>query len=149
MSSAEALPAFPVSRVRNSLGKTLGWIAVTMGITAYVLIPVFASVNQTTLYPSVARVHLGKLKRGTQVKQSIPFRNLTVHPLDIQNVTSSCGCTATAVHQTHLSPLQATVVHITLDTTGLDNSFRKTVFVEVTPMSKIPARVELDGTLTD
>jgi len=126
-----------------------GWLAIGGGLALYLLAPVAGAVSQTRLYPSTVEIHPSTVKRGSIIRTQARFWNLSLTPLTIQSVSSSCGCTAAAASKRRIGPLGSAVIRIQLDTFGVDRSYAKDVHVEVTPMGHAPATVTLRGKLVE
>lgn len=77
--------------------------------------------NATSVYFEEDMYHFGKVKVGQQLRHVFQFKNTGNHPLIIQDVKTSCGCTATKWSK-HPIPIGETgeigVLFDTTDKTG-------------------------------
>ncbi len=69
----------------------------------------------------------GTVEQGTQVRFGFVLQNRSRSMLRIDEVSSSCGCTAAVSEGTLLRPKQRTTVRVTLDTRELTGRSTKTV----------------------
>jgi hypothetical protein len=69
----------------------------------------------------------GKVEEGKIVKATISFKNTGNDVLKINDVKTSCGCTAALVSSKILKPGETGSVKIELDTTGRDGELTRTV----------------------
>ncbi len=72
----------------------------------------------------------GKVKQGEIVSLNVYFKNAGQRLLKINNVKSSCGCTATVLDQKELAPGEDSMVNIKLDTSDRIGKFTRTVTLQ-------------------
>jgi len=72
----------------------------------------------------------GKVDQGKVLTYSFKFKNVGDAPLTINNVRTTCGCTAAVVKGKKLNPGKEGEIKITFNTTGYGGNVSKYVYVE-------------------
>jgi len=71
----------------------------------------------------------GDIRDGDIVKHDFKFKNIGNAPLNIKNVTASCGCTQPSFPFMPIEPGEEGVINVTFNSTGKINEQRPTVTV--------------------
>ncbi len=86
------------------------------------------------------RWNFGDIKDGDVVDHEFKFKNTGNAPLEIRNVTASCGCTQPSFPFMPIAPGEEGVIGVTFNSTGKINEQRPTVTVTAntkTPVTKL------------
>ena len=76
-----------------------------------------------------SRWNFGDIKDGDVVSHDFKFKNTGTSPLEIRNVTASCGCTQPSFPFMPIAPGEEGVISVTFNSTGKINEQRPTVTV--------------------
>jgi hypothetical protein len=90
----------------------------------------------------------GAVEQGTRVTHRYGFRNVGGLALNIDNVRSSCGCTATVASARVLPPGGGAVIEVLFDTAGASGYQSKTVSVYSNDPAQPVATLTLTGRVT-
>jgi hypothetical protein len=77
-------------------------------------------------------MEFGRLQEGQTVEGRIQFVNTGKAPIEIQNIQTSCGCTATQVEKMRYEPGDTATIRYTIRTKGFRGVVRKTITVHFT-----------------
>jgi len=72
----------------------------------------------------------GRVKEGAVLKREFILKNESGNALNIKNVTTSCGCTASEVRKNKLSPGESTSVEVRFDSKGYEGAVQQFVYVQ-------------------
>lgn len=78
---------------------------------------------------SKTEYNFGDVEEGKLVETKISFKNIGQATLEINDVKTSCGCTAALVSSKKLQPGESGNLRIELDTNGRDGKFTRTVVI--------------------
>lgn len=111
----------------------------TLKRSLVILFTVLYSLNLVSLYaedttkPVIAlvedRFDFGQVSEGNKVEHEFTVQNKGSADLQIQRVVAGCGCTATTILNSAISPNSETKIQVSLDTQGLYGDLNKTVRV--------------------
>lgn len=91
----------------------------------------------------------GKAPAGQKLEHVFDILNDTGRPMQIREVTSSCGCAASEVSKKQLAPGDSTQVKVVFDTEKYKGFVEQFVFVntdsELKPLVKLTVKVEVQG----
>lgn len=91
----------------------------------------------------------GKAQAGQKLEHVFDILNDTGRPMQIREVTSSCGCTVSEVSKKDLAPGDAAQVKVTFDTQGYRGFVEQFVYVntdsELKPLVKLSVKAEVLG----
>jgi hypothetical protein len=79
--------------------------------------------------PDVLVWDFGRVKAGEILKHDFVFKNDTAKPLNIKEVTTSCGCTVSEVKKKALRPGESTAIEIKFNTKGYSGPVTQYVYV--------------------
>jgi hypothetical protein len=71
----------------------------------------------------------GKVKEGEHLRHEFEFQNNSGKRLQIEDVHSSCGCTASEAKDKTLEPGEKTTIEVTFNSKGYSGAVRQFVFV--------------------
>ena len=71
----------------------------------------------------------GSVKENAILKHEFILKNNTSQILTVQNVSTSCGCTASEVKQKILSPGESTTIEVSFNTKGYKGPVEQYVYV--------------------
>jgi hypothetical protein len=87
--------------------------------------------NKNLEFPEIKleknQYNFGDVKEGEVVTAEIPYKNVGESVLKINNVKSSCGCTAVVLEGKELKPNEAGTLKIELDTSNYSGRITRTV----------------------
>jgi hypothetical protein len=120
-----------------------------LGLAALLALPALAvSAEGPKLVVEDADFHFGQVYQGSKVEHTFRFRNAGGAPLVIDNVRSSCGCTAALVSATVIPPGGAGEVRATFDSGRFRGPVEKTIYLHVNDPQQPVARMHVRGTVT-
>lgn len=85
----------------------------------------------------------GKVVVGEVLHHTFAFTNLDAEPLELKEVRSSCGCTASAGWSKRVEPGQSGIIPIELHTAGLNGAVSKPVTVRFVDTNKPNATLQV------
>jgi len=71
----------------------------------------------------------GKIKEGQIVRHKFILKNETAKDLKIEGVTTSCGCTASAVNKKLLKPQESTELEVSFNSSKYSGEIKQHVYV--------------------
>jgi len=71
----------------------------------------------------------GRVREGDVVKHNFNLKNSTGKTLKVKDVTTSCGCTASAVKKDTLLPGESTEIAVEFDSQGYSGPVRQFIYV--------------------
>ena len=71
----------------------------------------------------------GQVKQGTILKHNFILKNQTNDILEINNIHTSCGCTASEADKKSLMPQESTVIKVTFNSKGYSGPVTQFVYV--------------------
>jgi hypothetical protein len=71
----------------------------------------------------------GKVKQGAILKHDFVLKNQTKDILEINNIHTSCGCTASKSDKKSLSPQESTAIKVTFNSQGYLGQVQQFVYV--------------------
>lgn len=71
----------------------------------------------------------GKIKQGQVVKHTFIFKNESIQPLNIKEVSTSCGCTVSQIKKRSLRPKEATEIQVQFNSKGYSGPVEQSTFV--------------------
>ena len=71
----------------------------------------------------------GEIKAGEILKHEFVLKNETAQALNIKEVTSSCGCTASEAKKTELLPGESTTIEVKFNSTNYSGPVQQYVYV--------------------
>jgi len=71
----------------------------------------------------------GQVKEGEVLQHSFTLRNDSARTLNINNITTSCGCTTATIQKNILSPGETTFLEVSFDTKGYSGPTQQFVYV--------------------
>jgi len=78
----------------------------------------------------------GQVKQGEILKHDFVFKNESQKTLNIKEVTTSCGCTASAVKNKTLLPGEDTTIEVKFNSKGYVGSVQQFVYVHTDSLDK-------------
>ncbi|MCM8780828.1 MAG: DUF1573 domain-containing protein, partial [Candidatus Omnitrophica bacterium] len=72
----------------------------------------------------------GEVKEGVILEHSFTLKNESGQPLNITDITTSCGCTVSEVEKKILLPGEETVIKVRFNTKGYSGSTQQFVYVK-------------------
>ena len=95
------------------------------------------------------RYDFGNVTEGKKVDLHVKLRNGGAKVLNIEDIKSSCGCTATMLSKKELNPGESTNLKIELDTTGRKGRLSRTVTIRsndpIEPQQVITLSVNIEN----
>lgn len=82
-----------------------------------------------TNYPAPYLWDFGRVKEGAVLKHEFILKNESGKTLTIQNVDTSCGCTASEAEKKVLSPGEETEIKVQFDTKGYSGLTQQFIYV--------------------
>ena len=80
--------------------------------------------------------NFGMVKEGKVLKHRFILKNDTGRPLEIKEVNTSCGCTASKVKKKRLAPDEETQIYVTFKTRGYYGPTKQFVYVHTDDIYK-------------
>ncbi|MCX5703565.1 MAG: DUF1573 domain-containing protein [Candidatus Omnitrophica bacterium] len=71
----------------------------------------------------------GRVKKGAILKHAFKLKNESNKILNILNVSTSCGCTASEVKKKNLAPKETTLIEVSFKTLGYSGPTQQHVYV--------------------
>lgn len=71
----------------------------------------------------------GKVKEGTLLRHTFIFKNESEKNLTIQNITTSCGCTASEAKKKNLMPQESTAIEVSFNSQGYSGITQQFIYV--------------------
>ncbi len=71
----------------------------------------------------------GKAKQGEVLAHTFAFKNESSKILNIKNVTTTCGCTTSAVKKNSLKPGESTNIEVKFNSKGYAGAVKKFIYV--------------------
>ena len=96
-------------------------------------------IEQTTIKFDTLEFDFGSIKQGSKVIKYFPFTNIGKKPLIIQEVYTSCGCTAPKFPRTAVLPNEKDSILLEYNSTGHSGQINK----KATVVANIPQEVQL------
>ena len=108
--------------------------------------PAFAA-KPKIVFPTDAK-NFGKIKQGAEVSYEFVFRNDGDSKLTIQNVETSCGCTAALVSDKTVEPGKSGKIKVVFNSLGYAGEVEKYIFVlsddPATPRAQLKVSASVD-----
>jgi hypothetical protein len=89
----------------------------------------------------------GKVLQGETVRHTFSFSNAGDEPLQIKNVSSSCGCTAALVSAKTLAPGESGEVQANFDSTRFRGAVTKTISLYSNDPAQPVVRLQVNGVI--
>lgn len=93
----------------------------------------------TTIQFDALEFEFGSIKQGSKVVKYFPFKNTGKKPLIIQEVYTSCGCTAPKFPKTAVLPNEKDSILLEYNSTGHSGQINK----KATVVANIPSEIQL------
>lgn len=94
---------------------------------------------------SLTKYNFGKVEQGEKASYDFKFSNTGTDALIIEEVRSSCGCTATKPSKKNLSPGESGKIGVTFNTKGYAGNVRKTVTVRSNDPEQSSITLAIEG----
>lgn len=78
----------------------------------------------------------GKVKQGQILKHNFTLKNDSAKVLNIKDVNSSCGCTASKVAKKTLAPGESTAIDISFNSKGYNGQVTQFIYVNTDSVDK-------------
>lgn len=89
----------------------------------------------------------GIVKEGDVLKHEFSFKNDSDKKLNINNVSTSCGCTVSKINKKTLAPAEEALIEVSFDSKGYEGEVQQFVYVETdninNPISKFTIKAEV------
>jgi len=124
------------------------WAAVLAAIFVFVLTGVLLAENGPKIKFDSESHNFGKVEQGKVLNHVFKYSNEGDATLVINNVRTTCGCTAALVSGKKLNPGKNGVIKVSFDTTGYGGNTSKYIYVETndteTPLKQLTISASID-----
>jgi len=118
-----------------------------MGIIALFLLTSLCLFGEATIKFKETTVNFGDREAGDIVDLKFEFENTGDSVLNIENISTSCGCTTTALDKKEYKPGEKGIIPVKFHTQGYTGNVVKTITVKTNDESNIFSRLEITGNL--
>ena len=87
----------------------------------------FACAKEETVDPN--QWDFGQVKQGVILKHDFELKNQTNDILEINNIHTSCGCTASESDKKSLMPQESTAIKVTFNSAGYSGPVQQFIYV--------------------
>ena len=113
-----------------------------------VLLGLFLSASACAQQADPYTWDFGKAKEGVKLEHVFEIINDAGVPMNIREVTTSCGCTATEVKKKDLAPGEHTEIKVTFDSTKYAGFIEQFVYVNTDSRVKPVIRLMIKAEIT-
>jgi len=100
-------------------------------------------IRQTAEEQDMETWDFGKIKQGKVVKHAFILKNETGKIMNIKDVTTSCGCTASKIKEKTLLPGEATTIDVQFNSEGYSGQVQQYVYVNTDNFDKAILRFSI------
>lgn len=90
----------------------------------------------------------GRAKRGEILKHAFILKNDSENALQIKDITTSCGCTASQVKKKMLLPSETTIIEVRFNSKGYSGAAQQFVYVHTDSLDKPIIRYIIKADIT-
>lgn len=89
--------------------------------------------------------NFGKARQGEMLRHAFILKNPTKNVLKIQQVTTSCGCTASEVKKNVLAPQESTEIEVTFNTKNYSGIIKQYIYVNTDSLREPIIRLTIEA----